>query len=45
VDYKVAPGVMPYVEFSSFKMNQASQADKENNNKGHMIMTGVKLNF
>jgi predicted porin len=45
VDYKVAPGVMPYVEFSSFKMNQASQTDKDNNNKGHMIMTGVKLNF
>ena len=48
VDYKVAPGVMPYVEFSSFKMNQASQAaeaNKDNNNKGHIIMTGVKLNF
>lgn len=46
VDYKVAPGVLPYVEFSSFKMNQASQAaDKENNNKGHIFMTGVKLSF
>jgi hypothetical protein len=45
VDYKVAPGILPYVEFSSFKMNQASQADKDNNNKGHIFMTGVKLSF
>lgn len=48
VDYKVAPGVLPYVEFASFKMDQASvaAADKDkNNNKGHIIMTGVKLNF
>jgi hypothetical protein len=48
VDYKVAPGVLPYVEFSSFKMNQASvaAADKDTkNNKGHIIMTGIKLNF
>ena len=44
VDYKVAPGILPYVEFSSFKMNQASQADKDNN-KGHIFMTGVKLSF
>jgi hypothetical protein len=41
----VAPGILPYVEFSSFKMNQASQADKDNNNKGHIFMTGVKLSF
>ena len=48
VDYKVAPGILPYVEFSSFKMNQASQAsatNKDNNNKGHIFMTGVKLSF
>ncbi len=46
VDYKVAPGVLPYVEFASFKMNQATQkANPENNNKGHIIMTGIKLNF
>ena len=46
VDYKVAPGILPYVEFSSFKMNQASQATEEkNNNKGHIFMTGVKLSF
>ena len=45
VDYKLAPGVLPYVEFASFKMNQASQAKPEDNNKGHIIMTGVKLNF
>ena len=45
VDYKVAPGVLPYVEFSSFKMNQASQTEDKNNNKGHIIMTGIKLNF
>ena len=48
VDYKVAPGVLPYVEFSSFKMDQASvtAADKDTkNNKGHILMAGVKLNF
>ena len=48
VDCKVAPGILPYVEFSSFKMNQASQAseaNKDNNNKGHIFMTGVKLSF
>ena len=45
VDYKVAPGVLPYVEFSSFKMDQASQKEDKNNNKGHIIMTGIKLNF
>ena len=45
VDYKVAPGILPYVEFSSFKMNQASQASEDNNNKGHIFMTGVKLSF
>jgi hypothetical protein len=45
-DYIVAPGILPYVEFSSFKMNQASQATEEkNNNKGHIFMTGVKLSF
>ena len=45
VDYKLAPGVLPYVEFASFKMNQASQAKPEDNNKGNIIMTGIKLNF
>ena len=44
VDYKITSGVSPYVEFSSFKMIQALQVDT-NNNKGHALMTGIKLNF
>ena len=44
VDYKIASGVLPYVEFSSFKMSQALQIDT-NNNKGHVLMTGIKLSF
>ena len=44
VDYKLTSGVLPYVEFSSFKMNQASEANKDSN-KGHILMAGFKLNF
>ena len=45
VDYKLAPGLLPYVEFSSFKMNDTKQIDKDNSNKGHIVMVGMKLNF
>lgn len=41
VDYKLATGISPYIEFSSFKMSQPS----EENNKGHILMTGFKMSF
>jgi len=45
IDYKLAPGVLPYAEFSSFSMNQASQTNNDDNNQGHVFMTGIKLSF
>lgn len=45
VDYRIARDLMPYIEFSSFKMNQASRFKKEDNNNGYIFMIGVKMNL
>jgi hypothetical protein len=48
VDYKMAPGMLPYVEFSSFKMKDRVDENAippKESNKGHIVMTGIKLSF
>ena len=47
VDYKMAPGFLPYAEISSFKMTDNAKDDgkKVPGNKGTIFLTGVKLNF
>lgn len=46
-EYKLAPGFMPYVEFTSFKQTYASTvaADLPKNNKGSVLLAGTKLQF
>jgi hypothetical protein len=47
VDYKIAPGLLSYVEFASFKMDEKSpnrQRDRKGN-RGHIFITGIKLSF
>ena len=47
VDYKIAPGLLSYVEFASFEMDEKSpnrQRDRKGN-RGHIIITGIKLKF
>jgi hypothetical protein len=46
-DYKLAPGFMPYVEYTAFKQTYASTiaADLPKNNKGSVLLAGTKLQF
>lgn len=47
VDYKIVAGLLSYLEFSSFKMNDKSTTELQDNksNKGHIFMFGMKLKF
>ncbi len=51
VDYKMAPGLMPYAEFTKFKhklleKNQVAAADgKKKNHSGSVFLLGAKLTF
>lgn len=40
-DYKLAPGLTPYVEFTHFDQDPAASAD----NEGHVFLVGTSLNF
>lgn len=41
-DYKLAPGLTPYVEFTSYDQDAATAA---NDNEGHVFLVGSQLNF
>ena len=43
VDYRVAPGFMPYAEVSAFKLD--SKAVKGTKNTGNVFLAGTKLHF
>ena len=43
VDYKVAPGFMPYAEVSAFKLD--SKTVKGTKNTGNVFLAGTKLHF
>ena len=43
LDFKAAPGFMPYVEGTYFKSNVSGSATQRNN--GNVILAGMKLNF
>jgi len=49
LDYKLAPGFMPYVEYTNFKQtygeNPALAATANKQNKGHVVLVGTKLQF
>ena len=50
VDYKLAPGFLPYAEYTAFKTNDANKgnataSDNAVNNKGHVFLAGTKLEF
>ena len=45
VDYKLAPGFMPYVEYTNFDQKFANPADANNNSRGNVILAGTKLHF
>ena len=46
VDYKLAPGFMPYAEYSNFKFEDYNNGTtKIDSNKGHVYMVGTKLAF
>jgi predicted porin len=50
VDYKLAPGFMPYAEYTAFKTNDVnrSNVDPSDNSidaKGHVFLAGTKLEF
>jgi outer membrane protein OmpU len=42
-DYKIAPGLMPYIEFSRF--NFKSPLTQLKTNSGHVMVIGVKMSF
>lgn len=43
VDYKVAPGFMPYAEVSSFKLDAKTKTSAKNS--GNVFLAGAKLQF
>lgn len=47
VDYKVAPGLLPYAEITSFnaKGRSLSSIGDKKNHKGVLIISGIKLEF
>ena len=46
VDYKLAPGFMPYAEYSNFKFEDYNgTTTKVDSNTGHVYMVGTKLAF
>lgn len=48
MDYKLAEGLMPYLEYTSFKQtyaNNISTTVLAKNNKGSVILAGMKLKF
>ncbi|WP_323733007.1 porin [Candidatus Bandiella euplotis] len=47
IDYKMSPGLLPYVEFASFKMNDKSAEgqEKDGSNNGRVLLTGIRLIF
>jgi predicted porin len=47
VDYKIAPGLMPYAEYTHFdvKSKADTAAGVYPSNKGHVILVGTKLTF
>lgn len=43
IDYKIAKGFLPYLEYTNFEFNDASGLIQ--NNKGSVILAGIVINF
>ncbi len=45
IDYRVAPGLMPYIEGSQFDLRDKTNLTQTGKNTGSVILGGIKLNF
>ena len=45
IDYKIASGLLSYLEFASFKMRNRPDADMKKSNQGHIFIMGINLKF
>jgi hypothetical protein len=45
VDYKLAPGFMPYAEVTHFTLNDKTRTNGAGKNSGNVILAGSKLEF
>ena len=43
IDYKVAKGFLPYVEYTNFEFTDSTNITQ--NNKGSVVIAGVVINF